>query len=270
MELAAETANGVADLAWQVVWDSGPRCLSTVTSYWKEIGCALVGILVWTILEPLLSVGLRFVTAIGLFVSKWAGLTKLCLRKYRRFVCKRAVSDVSRCDYYWSLFEALWATPMVILEAHKEHRQGLGRLLHKWIVAYHELWCVFLPNSIEFGWTSTKKYGGGVRLEWWRTVGRAGCLFQGLWSVTSLLFFGCFYGVVCCYEVVEWICQGWKGLTVLVIAANVYFSAETELDEGRRFSVNPDLLRASWCVLFVGFISHTWRWYEASAGERTP
>eukprot|EP00644_Phytophthora_capsici_P012631 jgi/Phyca11/112932/e_gw1.23.511.1 len=87
---------------------------------------------------------------------------------------------------------------------------------------------------------------------------------------TSLLFFGCFYGVVCCYEVVEWICQGWKGLTVLVIAANVYFSAETELDEGRRFSVNPDLLRASWCVLFVGFISHTWRWYEASAGERSP
>ncbi|KAG1702013.1 hypothetical protein DVH05_010502 [Phytophthora capsici] len=61
-----------------------------------------------------------------------------------------------------------------------------------------------------------------------------------------------------------------RGLTVVVIAANVYFSVETELDDGRRFSVNPDLLRASWCVLFVGFVSHTWRWYEASAGERTP
>jgi hypothetical protein len=48
---------------------------------------------------------------------------------------------------YWRLFEALLVTPMVFLRMRKEHESGLGRLLYKWLGAFHAWLCVFLPET---------------------------------------------------------------------------------------------------------------------------
>eukprot|EP00644_Phytophthora_capsici_P017856 jgi/Phyca11/126236/e_gw1.62.106.1 len=159
---------------------------------------------------------------------------------------------------------------MVVLEARREHEQRLGRLLHRWIVAYHELWCVFLPNSVEYGWRSTKKYGGGIQVEWERTMGRARCVFQGLWTLVTLVTFGCFYGVVGVYELFEWVCLGWKGVTVLLAMINYYYASTGDVSVAGLFSMKSEVALASGAVLLVGCTSRVWRWYEDSAEGRTP
>ncbi|GMF55218.1 unnamed protein product [Phytophthora fragariaefolia] len=174
----------------------------------------------------------------------------------------------TQAERRWKAFEALWATPIVVLEARGEHREGLGRLLHTWLDAYHALWCVFLPDVLESGWKSSVKYRIGSKAEGRRTVDRALCVCRGFGAVTILLVYAIFYTVVYFYDVFEAVCQGVLGVGVVISATNYWWFAG--------FADNGDLLLDESVLLFtcavvgISLASHLLRWYESCVGELSP
>ncbi|OWZ12499.1 hypothetical protein PHMEG_00014326 [Phytophthora megakarya] len=173
-----------------------PWCYWTIRTYWRELGCALVGALLWTITQPLRSVAGRFSTATSMFVDKWMETSLMCFHRYRRYIGKSSVRNKPRCVRYWIMFEAFWVTPLVVLEARREHEDGLGRLLHKLITLYG----VFLPNLVKYSWTSARKYGNGIRMEWRRSSSRAWCACKWAWTLSYVLVFGRLYLIIFSYD----------------------------------------------------------------------
>ncbi|KAE8971142.1 hypothetical protein PF006_g23431 [Phytophthora fragariae] len=170
--------------------------------------------------RPLWRIAGRLIGAVFGFVFKWLTLLKVCVRRYRRFVDGPSVQGRPSTERRWKTFEAIWATPMVVLEARGEHEDGLGRLMYKWLEAYHALWCVFLPDVLELSCKSTVKYWRGSRAECRRTVDHACCVWRGLWAFLSLSAYAVFYTVVYVYDLVEKICQGTVGGGVLLLTIN--------------------------------------------------
>ncbi|KAG2909810.1 hypothetical protein PC117_g19569 [Phytophthora cactorum] len=105
--------------------------VSLVTGHSWELAAVAVGILLWTATEPFRSMVIRLFSAVGYFVYKWAKLIKLCISRYRNYVRGPAVQNQPRRTKWWKTYEALLATPTVVLVARKEHLYGLGRLVYK-------------------------------------------------------------------------------------------------------------------------------------------
>ncbi|ETK70635.1 hypothetical protein L915_22037, partial [Phytophthora nicotianae] len=162
-----------ADVAWSSLCGSiAVSVYEFVGLHYKEVLVAAACVLVWTVTEPVRSVATRLLATAGYFVYKWADLTQECLRRYRRYVWSAAVQEQPLLKKWWKIFEAVPATPMVVLEAHEEHLDGLGRLLYKWIDAFHAYWCVFLPETMRNGCHGIAKYWNGLCVEWKRTMSR--------------------------------------------------------------------------------------------------
>ncbi|KAF1791718.1 hypothetical protein GQ600_25857 [Phytophthora cactorum] len=70
---------------------------------------------------------------------------------------------------WWKTYEAVLATPIVVLAARKKHLQGLGRLVGR----FDAYWCVFLPDSVSLAWHTTVNYWCGSGVELKRTGSRA-------------------------------------------------------------------------------------------------
>eukprot|EP00644_Phytophthora_capsici_P015830 jgi/Phyca11/10369/fgenesh1_pm.PHYCAscaffold_49_\ len=199
----------------------------------------------------------------------WADIVKASIRRYRRFVSGPSVKDHPPAERRWKMYEALWVTPMVVLEAKKEHEEGLGRLLHKWLEAFHAWWCVFLPDALELGFRSTVKYWVGSKAECRRTVDRACCVGRGFWSFVSLLLYAVLYTVVYVYEFVEWACWGVTGVGILVAAAN-YLAATGSFTAKDGVVLDEGTVEATGTVVLIGAASRLLRWYETSSGGRSP
>ncbi|KAE8900272.1 hypothetical protein PF005_g14208 [Phytophthora fragariae] len=133
----------------------------------SELTWLAAGAVIWMITEPIRGIGSRFVSEISTFALKWALLAKLCVRRYCRYIRGPAVQGQPLRVKSWKMFEALLATPIVVLEARKARDDGLGRLLYKWADAFYEYWCVFLPESWTYARRVTSKYYAG--LTWSRT-----------------------------------------------------------------------------------------------------
>ncbi|EGZ11523.1 hypothetical protein PHYSODRAFT_421770, partial [Phytophthora sojae] len=167
----------------------------------------------------------------------------------------------------WKCYEALLATPLVVLESKGEHEDGLWRLVYKWLDALHEWWCVFLPETWASGRKACSKYCTGASLVSGRSVARAKLVAKVVWTLTSRILFSAFYAVLFTYEVVEWICQGVAGVFAVVVVFDCWFASE----EGEHAIVtNYWLLVVNVWVALVCITSKLWRLYEASAGERSP
>ncbi|KAE9008565.1 hypothetical protein PR003_g16468 [Phytophthora rubi] len=159
---------------------------------------------------------------------------------------------------------------MVVLEARGEHEDGLGRLMYKWLEAYHALWCVFLPDVLKLSCKSTVKYWRGSRAECRRTVDRACCVWRGLWAFLSLSAYAVFYTVVYVYDFVEMVCQGAVGVGVLLLTIN-YILADGGLTTDGGLSPEATVMQGS-CVVVVtiGVASRLLKRYEAASGGRSP
>lgn len=174
-----------------------------VVRYWRELVWLTTGALVWTVTQPLRTVTVRLFSAVSYSVYKWAGFAKVCIQRYRRYVRGSGLQNLPRGERWWKSYDALWAIPMVVLEARRDHLDGVGCLLRKWIDAFHAYWGVFHPDSLEYSWHSTVKYWNGLKIEYWRTVRRACFAGRAAWTVASLLIYAAFYEVLFLYEIVE-------------------------------------------------------------------
>ncbi|EGZ09757.1 hypothetical protein PHYSODRAFT_338497 [Phytophthora sojae] len=163
---------------WKIVW-----CV--LRNHWPAVLLVLIGAVGGVITRPLWSIAGRLIGAVFGFVFKWLTLLR------------------PSAEHRWKAFEAIWATPMVVLEARGEHKDGLGRLLYKWLDAYHALWCVFLPDVLELGGESTVKYWRGSRAECRRSVDRACCVGRGFWAFLTLATYAVFYTVIYVYDLAE-------------------------------------------------------------------
>eukprot|EP00644_Phytophthora_capsici_P010185 jgi/Phyca11/120528/e_gw1.41.193.1 len=246
-----------------------PLLRRTVRAHRAGLLRALVGVLAWMITKPMWGVLGRLCWTVFCFGYKWADIVKASIRRYRRFVSGPSVKDRPSAERRWKMYEALWVTPMVVLEAKKEHEDGLGRLLHKWLEAFHAWWCVFLPDSLELGFRSTVKYWVGSKAECRRTVDRACCVGRGFWSFVSLLLYAVFYTVIYVYEFVEWACWGVTGVGILVAAAN-YLAATGSFTAEDGVVQDEGTVKATGTVVFIRAASRLLRWYETSSGGRSP
>ncbi|EGZ09753.1 hypothetical protein PHYSODRAFT_258890 [Phytophthora sojae] len=158
---------------------------------------------------------------------------------------------------------------MIVFEARGEYTEGLGRLLHKWLEAYHALWCVSLPDVLELSCKLTAKYWKGSKAECRRTVDRASCVCRGFWAFVSLLAHALFYTVVFVYDFVERVCQGTVGVAVLLLTLN-YMLADGGLAIGDGLVPDETVVRWSCYVVATCVASHLLKWYEATSGGRAP
>ncbi|EGZ07657.1 hypothetical protein PHYSODRAFT_528003 [Phytophthora sojae] len=240
--------------------------LTVLCKYWWVTVLLVVGAIGGVVTRPLWSIAGRRLGAVFAFVYKWSTLARMYLRRYRRFVNGPAVQGRQAAERRWKAFEAIWATPMIVLEAREEHTEGLGRLLHKWLEAYHALWCVFLPDVLELSCKSTAKYWKGSKVECRRTVDRANCVCRGFWAFASLLAYALFYTVVFVYDFVERVCQGTVGVAVLLLTLN-YMLAEGGLVVGDGLVPDETVVRWSCYVVATCVASHL---CGATSGGRSP
>ncbi|KAE9314739.1 hypothetical protein PR003_g19165 [Phytophthora rubi] len=104
---------------------------------------------VWTVTAPLRGLIGRLLLTTSSFVYRWTEITKACLHRYRKYLRKPEMLERPWYSRWHKSAEALIGTPMVVLVARKEHLDGLGRLLYKWLDAQDAWWCVFLPDTLE-------------------------------------------------------------------------------------------------------------------------
>ncbi|KAI9979599.1 hypothetical protein PInf_028703 [Phytophthora infestans] len=213
--------------------------------HWSGLLWALSGAVGWMITKPLWCVVGRIVGAVLEFVIKTPAVRR------------------------WKLYEALFQTPMVVLEDEAESEGGSGRLAHRWLEAYHALWCVFLPDVLELSCKSTVKYWIGSSAECHRAMDRACCVFRAFASLMGLFAYAGLYTAVYVYEFVEWILYGSCGVGALLLLGN-YVLAERHFGVDGGFAWNDDMVLASGLTVLLAVTSRILRWGEASKGRRTP
>ncbi|KAI9981126.1 hypothetical protein PInf_010549 [Phytophthora infestans] len=233
--------------------------------HWSGLLWALSGAVGWMITKPLWCVVGRIVGAVLEFVIKWTGLCKTCIRRYRIFADYVRIAERTPAVRRWKLYEALFQTPMVVLEDEAESEDGLGRLAHRWLEAYHALWCVFLPDVLELSCKSTVKYWIGSSAECHRAMDRACCVFRAFASLMGLFAYAGLCTAVYVYEFVEWILYGSCGVGALLLLGTTYWRRAFGVDGG--FVWNDDMVLASGLTVLLA--SPT-AWGEASKGRRTP
>ncbi|OWZ00246.1 hypothetical protein PHMEG_00028607, partial [Phytophthora megakarya] len=255
MDLAVHVIVNGAGWGLSVLTTTVPWCGWALKTYWRELCCALLGALVWTITQPLRSVSGRLLSAVSSFLEKWTEPGSLRFQRYRRYVNKPSVRNKPRYDRYWIMFEAFWATPLVVLEARGVHKYGFGQLLHKWLEAYHVLWCVFLPDLMEYSWksdsTSPCPHGMVANLKPCLV-----CLQMGLDSH---------------------LCPLVRSLLPDRLHLRVDRVAVPRVANGSYPPTSDQLLLCflGWCssslaVVVIAMVSHWWRWFEGTEAERSP
>ncbi|GMF26736.1 unnamed protein product [Phytophthora fragariaefolia] len=266
MEIATVVVGGAWEVAATTVTSTG----NLFAEHKLVLLWLIAGALIWTITEPLRKIGTRATLEGSHFVLKWGLLARLCLHRYCKYVRGPAVRGQPFRARMWKIYEAILATPMVVLEVKKMNGEGLGRLIYKWLDALHEYWCVFLPESWRFAWLTWKKYCRGSRMEAKRAAARALLCGRAGWTVISLGIYFAFYGILFSYECLEWACRGFQGVFVLVVTASYALASKQGETLNDIVRTNYLLLLVDGSILVVGVVSRLWRWYEATVGERSP
>ncbi|KAE9335495.1 hypothetical protein PR003_g12992 [Phytophthora rubi] len=239
-----------------------------VLDHYAELAWLTAGAILWTITEPLRGIGTRLSVEVSRFALKWGLLAKVCVRRYCRYVRGPAVQGKPFRTWLWKTYEAILATPMVVLEANKVHDQGLGRLLFKWLDALHEYWCVFLPTSWALVLRSLWKYYKGVGVESSRSAARARLVGRLAWTLSSLLVYASFFGLLFAYEFVEWACRGLLGVVVLMIAVNYGTVEEGGRSLGEIWALNSTLVKIDALLAPLSLSCRLWRCNENNLSER--
>ncbi|KAI9990724.1 hypothetical protein PInf_018282 [Phytophthora infestans] len=271
---ATEWCVWLAGICWAFGWSVvrhpwTEMAWAAAVRHWSGLLWALSGAVGWMITKPLWCVVGRIVGAVLEFVIKWTGLCKTCIRRYRIFADYVRIAERTPAVRRWKLYEALFQTPMVVLEDEAESEGGLGRLAHRWLEAYHALWCVFLPDVLELSCKSTVKYWIGSSAECHRAMDRARCVFRAFASLMGLFAYAGLYTAVYVYEFVKWILYGSCGVGALLLLG-YYVLAERHFGVDGGFAWNDDMVLASGLTVLLAVTSRLLRWNEASKGRRTP
>jgi hypothetical protein len=89
-------------------------------SHWPALLWFFSVAVVWSVTAPLRGLMARLYGAFGYTVYKWAGLAQACLHRYRSYVRSAAVQELHPRSRFWKSFEAVLATPLVILKMRRE------------------------------------------------------------------------------------------------------------------------------------------------------
>ncbi|KAE8998921.1 hypothetical protein PR001_g19198 [Phytophthora rubi] len=262
------TADVTAELA-ALIGATFSTSYSFVLDHYAELTWLTAGAVLWTITELLRGIGTRLSFEVSRFVLKWGLLAKVCVKRYCRYVRGPAVQGKPFRTRLWKTYEALLATPMVVLEAHRVHDQGLGRLLFKWLDALHEYWCVFLPTSWAFALHSIWKYYKGVGVESGRSAARARLVGRLVRTLCSLLVYASFFGLLFAYEFMEWACRGLLGVVVLMAAVNYGTVASGGDSFDEVWACNSTLITVDALLALLSLPCRLWRCYENKLSERS-
>ncbi|GMF31235.1 unnamed protein product [Phytophthora fragariaefolia] len=217
---------------------------------------------VWTVTAPLRGLVGRLLLTTGSFVYMWTEITKACLHRYRKYVRKPEMLERPWYSRWHKSAEALIGTPVVVLVARKEHLDGLGRLLYKWLDAQDAWWCVFLPDTLEAACWASAHYWEGLHVESARTADRAGILAGTVWTVITVSLYALCVCVLFVYETVEGICQGWLGVLGVLSVMNFVFSGDEGLVIAEGVALNRTVVDFSVGVVLVGCASRLWHLFE--------
>ncbi|KAE8879358.1 hypothetical protein PF005_g25830 [Phytophthora fragariae] len=231
-------------------------------SHWHWWLVLTVFATVWTVTAPLRGLVGRLLLATGSFVYRWTEITKACLHRYRKYVRKPEMLERPWYSRWRMSAEALIGTPMVVLVARKEHLDGLGRLLYKWLDAQDAWWCVFLPDTLEATCWASAHYWEGLHVESARTGDRAGILVWTVWAVLTVSLYALSVCVLFMYETVEGMCQGWLGVLGVLSVVNFLFCGDEGLVIAEGVPLNRTVVAASVGVVLVGCASRLWHMFE--------
>ncbi|KAE9134757.1 hypothetical protein PF010_g2317 [Phytophthora fragariae] len=151
---------------------------------------------------------------------------------------------------------------MVVLVARKEHLDGLGRLLYKWLDAQDAWWCVFLLDTLEATCWASAHYWEGLHVESARTADLAGILVWTVWAVLTVSLYALSVCVLFVYETVEGICQGWLGVLDVLSVVNFLFCGDEGLAIAEGVALNRTVVDTSVGVVLVGCASRLWYLFE--------
>ncbi|KAG3002984.1 hypothetical protein PC120_g19381 [Phytophthora cactorum] len=241
-----EYALSSAQWSWSLVSSMVASGVSLVTGHSWELAAVAVGILLWTATEPFRSMVIRLFSAVGYFVYKWAKLIKLCISRYRNYVRGPAVQNQPRRTKWWKTYEALLATPTVVLVARK------GALVRSWSSGIQVVGCYSCLLV-------------GLKKTW----GRAWFVLWASWTNVTLIVYAVFYGVLFLYQIIEGACLGWPGVVILTLTTNYQLGESEDVVEIGRVTLDRSRVVFDSCVLVLGVVGHLWRWYEAASEGRS-
>ncbi|EEY66633.1 uncharacterized protein PITG_16709 [Phytophthora infestans T30-4] len=104
---------------------------AAAVSHWSELRWALSGAVGCMITKPVWCALGRIVGAVSAFEVKWTGLCRTCVRCYRISADYVRIAESTPAVRHWRLYEALFQTPIVVLEDEAVSEAGLGRLVHR-------------------------------------------------------------------------------------------------------------------------------------------
>ncbi|KAF1791022.1 hypothetical protein GQ600_14266 [Phytophthora cactorum] len=113
---------------------------------------------------------------------------------------------------WWKTYEAVLATPIVVLAARKKHLQGLGRLVGRFACVLVRLLTRLRVVSLAYDGEVLVRFWSGAQKDW------ESCVVH-----MTRVVYGTFYGLLFVYEIIESACLEWPGVVILTLTMNYQF-----------------------------------------------
>lgn len=178
-------------------------------------------VLAWVITTPVRDVGWVLMTNVCALCWKHIELNLRVAEGYVAVVKDERLRALQPGEYVWALFEALFAVPMEILGANEEEYGAYGVLAYKGWDFLRELWCVYVPDTLQQLCSSSRCYACGWLNACVASYRRAHGLVGGTFWAIMLVLAVCVYVPLTVLRVLEVLLRGWKGVLVTLLLVNM-------------------------------------------------
>ncbi|KAG6612669.1 uncharacterized protein IUM83_03310 [Phytophthora cinnamomi] len=216
-------------------------------------GDGICCVFAWVISTPLRNVGWAFGAQVWRVACLNGSLWNACLCQYNAVLLNREVRELRGAAYVYTIWGALFAVPVRVLEDEEEHYGVYGRTLHKWWFAAYSTFYAYLPDLGLSTALSVACYAKATHAAAAQSRGRA---FEGLhvaWLVTKFVLSLAFFAPMAAFDLLESALLGAVGVTIALITLN---AANYVLDW------TPYGPPATVRIVTAGVVTHIWRSFD--------
>lgn len=177
-------------------------------------------VLAWVITTPVRNVGWALVTNVGALCWKHIELALRVAEGYVTTIKNEELRTLQAGEYVWALCEAVFVVPMEVIDANRSEYGAYGDLAYKGWDFQRELWCVYIPDTLQQLYSSSCRYACGWLTACVASYRRAQGLVSGTFWVVMLLSAVGLYIPLTLLRVLEVVLRGWKGVMAIVLLAD--------------------------------------------------
>lgn len=186
-----------------------------------HVALVVGAVLAWVVTTPLRDVGWTLMANLCALCWKHVELSLRVAEGYVAVIKDDELRALQTGEYLWALFEAIFAVPMEVIEARKEEYGAYGVLAFKGWDFLRELWCVYVPDTLQQLCSSSCCYAWGWLNACVASYRRAHGLVSGAFWAIMLVLAVCVYVPLTVLRVLEVLLRGWKGVLITLLLVNM-------------------------------------------------